>query len=80
MAETPSAARRTQLITIPEVAKRLACSRGHVYNLIAAGALSSVEIKATGTRSKTRVLEHELLSFIEAHTATPLGKEIPKIS
>lgn len=58
----------TQLLSIPQAAARLACSRGHVYNLIAAGKLRAVEITATGKRPKTRVRLDDLETFIEEHT------------
>lgn len=60
--------RRSQLLSVTEAAERLACSRGHVYGLIAAGSLRAVEIKAKGTRSKTRVREDDLEAFIDANT------------
>lgn len=58
----------TQLLSIPNAAARLDCSASHVYNLIAAGKLRAVEIKATGKRPKTRVREEDLEAFIEAQT------------
>jgi excisionase family DNA binding protein len=61
-------ARHTQLLSITKAAERLDCSRGHVYGLIAAGRLAAVEIKATGTRSKTRVCEADLEAFIAQQT------------
>lgn len=60
----------TYLLSPTKVAQRLDCSRPHVYGLIAAGRLRAVEIKATGTRSKTRVREEDLEEFIEANTRT----------
>ena len=58
-----------QLLSITTAAERLACSRGHVYNLIACGQLRAVEIKVDGsTRSKTRIRAEDLDTFIEAHT------------
>lgn len=60
----------TQLLTLPQAGARLGCSRTHVYRLIAAGKLRAVEIKAAGTRPKTRVRESDLEAFIEAHTRT----------
>ena len=56
-----------QLLSIPEVARRLSCSRGHVYGLIAAGHLATVNIGA-GTRSKTRIREADVEAFIESRT------------
>ena len=60
--------RPTRLLSVTAAAEQLDCSRGHVYGLIAAGKLRAVEIKATGTRSKTRVLASEIEGFIEANT------------
>jgi excisionase family DNA binding protein len=57
-----------QLLSIPKAAEVLDCSPGHVYGLIAVGQLRAVEIKAKGTRSRTRVREEDLEAFIEAHT------------
>lgn len=59
-----------KLLSITRAAEQLDCSRGHVYGLIAAKKLRAVEIKATGTRSKTRVLEEDLDAFIAAATRT----------
>lgn len=59
---------RIQLLSVTTAAERLACSPGHVYNLISSGALRSVQITATGPRPKTRVLESELDAFIESRT------------
>lgn len=63
-----AADRRTQLLTIPEAAEQLACSRAHVYRLISAGALLSVELKVSGTRPKTRVRAEDVEAFIAQHT------------
>lgn len=60
----------TQLLSVTKTAQRLDSSRGHVYGLIAAGKLPAVEIKATGTRSKTRIREADLEEFINANTRT----------
>lgn len=60
----------TTLLSPTHVAERLDCSRPHVYGLIAAGRLRAVEIKATGTRSKTRIREEDLEAFIDANTRT----------
>lgn len=59
----------TQLLSIPAAAARLSCSENHVYRLIAAGQLRSVEIKpTTSKRSKTRIREEDLQAFIDAAT------------
>jgi excisionase family DNA binding protein len=65
---TTSTTKGTQLLSVPEAAARLACSRTHIYRLIAAGELRSVEIKASGTRPKTRVREEDLEAYIDQHT------------
>jgi excisionase family DNA binding protein len=58
----------SQLLSITRAAELLDCSRGHVYGLIAAGKFQAVEIKAAGTRSKTRVLASEVEDFITRNT------------
>lgn len=68
MTATKATAKRSQLISIAEAAERLDCSRGHVYNLAAAGHFRLVEIKATGPRSKTRLYEADLEDFITRQT------------
>ncbi|WGY03734.1 helix-turn-helix domain-containing protein [Nocardioides sp. QY071] len=57
----------SQLLSVTEAAKVLDCSRGHVYNLIAAGELSAVDIGIAG-RPKTRVLTSELEEYIARKT------------
>lgn len=57
-----------QLMSITKAAEVLDCSRGHVYNLIAAGQIRAVEIKVSGSRPKTRVRVEDLDAFIESHT------------
>lgn len=58
----------TQLLSIASAAEQLDCSRGHIYGLIAAGKLRAVEVKAKGSKSKTRVRAEDLEAFIEANT------------
>lgn len=64
---TPST-RSTQLLSVTSAAAQLDCSRGHIYGLIAAGKLRAVDIKASGTRAKTRVLASELEALITGNT------------
>lgn len=59
----------TRLLTIPQTAERLGCSRWHVYDLIADGLLRSVDIAPRGSRrSKTRVREDDLQKLIDSRT------------
>lgn len=58
----------TRLLSVPAAAQVLGCSRTHIYGLIAAGHLRPVEIKATGTRTKTRIRQDDLDKFIEQQT------------
>lgn len=60
---------KRRLISVTAAAERLACSRAHIYRLIATGALRSVDIHAEGTRTKTRIYDDELEQFIDARTA-----------
>lgn len=64
---TASTATGVSLLSITEAARLLSCSRGHVYNLIAAGELSAVDI-GIGGRAKTRVLPAELQAYVQRHT------------
>jgi len=59
----------TEVLTIPQVAQRLKCSKPTVYRLIAAGALRAVDISVPpATRSKTRVRVDDLQAYLEANT------------
>lgn len=57
-----------RLWSITEAARYLGCSRGHIYGLIAHGALSAIELKATGTRPFTRVSIQEVKDLIDSRT------------
>jgi len=52
----------TLLVSVPDVAERLACSRHHVYDLIEQGELPAVRIGAR----RMSVRETDLEAFIEA--------------
>jgi len=54
------------LLRVSEVATRLACSRQHVYDLIADGVLAAVDIGMG--RAQTRVREDELAAYIDRRT------------
>jgi excisionase family DNA binding protein len=54
------------LIDIPTAAKRIGCSRPHIYDLIAAGKLRRFNISATAKGSKTRVADEDVTAFIQA--------------
>jgi excisionase family DNA binding protein len=69
MTRTTSTA--TKLLSMPDAAERLGCSRGYIYRLIASGQLRSVDIRVTGnTRPKTRVYADEVEAFIARQTST----------
>lgn len=55
------------LLSVTEAARHLSCSRGHVYNLIAAGELRAVNIGTSG-RSKTRIYDSDLIAYITRRT------------
>lgn len=61
-------ATQTRLMSVAAAAEQLDCSRGHVYNLIAAGEFQAVDIHATGKRPKTRVLAAEVEAYIARQT------------
>jgi excisionase family DNA binding protein len=76
----------TLIHTIPEVAKILACSRPHVYALIASGRLKTVDIATPGSaRTKFRVRRTDLIAFINSTAETsgnghgPAPKETTKV-
>lgn len=56
-----------RLFRIPEVAEHLACSRTHVYELLAAGLIRSVDI-AVGPRSQVRIREDDLAAYVAQKT------------
>jgi excisionase family DNA binding protein len=61
-----------QLLTVIETAKRLRCSPNHVYRLIAAGKLPSLDVALPESqRAKTRVNEEDLAAYIKGSTTTP---------
>jgi excisionase family DNA binding protein len=61
----------TQLLTIPEAAALLRCGKTHMYELIAAGQLRVVDMRAVGSkRPKSRIREDDLATFIESRTRT----------
>lgn len=54
-----------KLLTLPETAEVLGCSRMHVYRLIQSGALATVDISLPGAqRTKTRVADDELDRYL----------------
>jgi excisionase family DNA binding protein len=62
-----------QLLTIPQTAAVLRCSDNHVYNLIADGDLSAVDIARRGSRKpKTRVPQEVALAFLERRASKRL--------
>lgn len=55
----------TEVLSVLEVAKRLGCSKDHVYRLITDGKLPSLDIGRQG-RSKTRVPAKNVEAYIQA--------------
>ncbi|GAA4243133.1 helix-turn-helix domain-containing protein [Dactylosporangium darangshiense] len=60
-----------QLLTIAEVAARLATSRSSVYDLFATGRLERVNI-GTARKPRLRVKESALMRYIERSTLLPV--------
>lgn len=54
--------RKETRITVAEAARRLGCTRQHVYNLISAGEIAAVRL---GLRNGLRVPEGEVDRFVE---------------
>lgn len=62
-----------RLLTIPQTSALLGCSDNHVYNLIADGDLTTVDIARRGSRKpKTRVPEDVALAFLKRRSSKPL--------
>ena len=61
-----------KLLTLPQAAERLGCSRSHLYTLIAAGQLRRFDISAVSTATKTRVSDDDVTAYIE-RCARPVG-------
>lgn len=58
-----------KLLTIPDTAALLSCSKTHVYDLIADGALEAVDIARPGAkRPKTRITTTALQGYVERNT------------
>lgn len=55
----------TRLLDFPQAAEALGCSRTHIYDLIAAGELTPVNISAVRGGSKTRIDADDIDAFIE---------------
>lgn len=61
---------KVNLITVPQAAERISCSRSHVYNLVAAGKLQRFDIGLTGT--KLRLSEDDVDRYIR-ESAMPVN-------
>jgi len=62
------------LLTIPEVAAQLGCSRNHVYQLIGTGELVVVDISLPGSlNTKTRVRTDDLERYVANLTRSMKG-------
>lgn len=59
------------LLSVPDAAKRIKCSNGHIYNLIAAGKLTRHNIALKG--SKIRVSDEDVDRYI-AESVQPIGR------
>ena len=62
-----------QLLTIKDLAKRLACSAGHVRQLLLSGTLKGVNMSASNRRYTWRVTEEALAAYLSgaAREAAP---------
>jgi len=59
-----------ELLDVGRVSRRLACSRGTVYRLIASGSLPAVRLGGVG--ASLRVNERELDHWLEDHRITDI--------
>lgn len=59
-----------RLLTVPQAAQRLACSRWHIYDLVNAGKLDR---RYGGTNGRTlRLSESDVHKYIDSIKAAPL--------
>ena len=66
---------QVQLLTVPGAAEFLGCSEVHIYRLIAAGQLRTVDISSAGAqRTKTRIRNDDLAAYIERRTRGAGGR------
>jgi excisionase family DNA binding protein len=68
---TTDAKVKVNLITVPEAAKRLACSRSHVYDLVAAGKLRRYNVSLKGT--KLRLSDEDVDRYIREAEMEPVN-------
>ncbi|MES2211483.1 MAG: helix-turn-helix domain-containing protein [Chloroflexota bacterium] len=61
-------AKAEALLPVSEVAELWRCSKNHIYDLISAGTLRSVNL--AGGRAKTRIPESALAEYVAANTRT----------
>lgn len=62
-----------RLLTIPQTAALLGCSDNHIYNLIADGDLTTIDIARRGSKKpKTRVPEDVARGFLRRRSSSPL--------
>lgn len=54
------------LIPVAELARRWRCSRQHIHNLIASGALATVQV--ADSRAKTRIPASAVETFVRQRT------------
>jgi excisionase family DNA binding protein len=59
-----SGAAHVDLLTVPQAAERIGCSRAHIYNLVAAGKLKRFDIAIKG--SKVRLSADDVSRYIAA--------------
>lgn len=58
-----------QYVSVADVARQLNCSRGHVYNLIAAGHFRTFDIATPGSsKTKTRLYPEDVEAYIARQT------------
>ena len=62
---------KRNLLTVSEVARRLACSPNQVRALISAGRLTALDLGVLGLRRQSRVSEEELARFIQRPAEAP---------
>ncbi len=58
------------LLSVSDVARLLACSKGSVYALLRAGKLTPINIGTGDQRSRIRIRQSDLAAFIDGEETT----------
>lgn len=64
-----------QFLTVPQAAERIACSRWHIYDLVADGVLEKHYAGRPGKKPRLRISERDLQAYIDSIKAPAIPKQ-----